>query len=112
MDGGRWSTDKDFHEDARRVLGFPDYYGANLDAFNDCLGDLPPHGEGTVLVFQHFDRFVQRDRPVAQAVLDIVARTSRGFLVGGRRMLALVQSDDPEIRFEPVGCLHLEPSSG
>ncbi len=29
------------HEYIARMLSFPDYYGANLDALWDCLGQLP-----------------------------------------------------------------------
>lgn len=29
------------HQLLKEALGFPDYYGCNLDALHDCLGDLP-----------------------------------------------------------------------
>jgi hypothetical protein len=29
-----------FHEKCRQALGFPDFYGANWDAWNDCMGYL------------------------------------------------------------------------
>jgi Barstar (barnase inhibitor) len=35
-----WRSEADFHEDVADVLKFPDYYGRNLDAFNDCMGDV------------------------------------------------------------------------
>jgi hypothetical protein len=36
-------------------------------------------------------------------VLDILADDARRFLLFGRRLLVLVQSDDPRITFAPVG---------
>ncbi len=30
----------DIHEKLADTLGFPDYYGMNLDALHDCLGDI------------------------------------------------------------------------
>ena len=32
------------HEILKEAFGFPDYYGGNWDAFNDCLGDLLTDG--------------------------------------------------------------------
>lgn len=31
-----------FHDDIAIKLDFPNYYGRNLDALNDCLRELPP----------------------------------------------------------------------
>ena len=28
------------HEEIKNALGFPDYYGKNLDALNDCLAEI------------------------------------------------------------------------
>jgi len=87
-----------------RLLGFPEYYGRNLDAFNDCLSDVDvPDEGGLVLVLDQFDGFARLNPPVAQALLDICADNSRRFLLTGRRFVVLVQSDDPRISFEPVG---------
>lgn len=33
-------TPGDVHDVLRDELGFPDYYGCNLDALEDCLGDV------------------------------------------------------------------------
>ncbi len=91
-------------ENLGKLLAFPEYYGRNLAAFNDCLSDIEiPHIGGLVLVFYQFDAFTRIDPSFAQAVLDICADNSRLFLLTGRRFLVLVQSDDPRISFKPVG---------
>ena len=105
LDCTSWESEDDFHRDIARVLNLPDYYGANLDAFNDSLGDLElPEGGGIALVFVRYDIFAQRLPTLAQTVLDIIEINSRLFLLySWAKMVALIQSDDPQIRFERVG---------
>jgi hypothetical protein len=37
LDASRWATEEDLHRDLASALSFPDYYGGNLDALNDCM---------------------------------------------------------------------------
>lgn len=106
LEASAWRSPADFHADVRRVLEFPSHYPGNLAGWIDCLGDLevPRHG-GVVLVIRHYDTFARADEKFAQILLDSIESTSRRFLVSGRRLLALVQSDDPRIRFERVGAM-------
>jgi Barstar (barnase inhibitor) len=104
FDASTWSTETQMHEDLGEALGFPDYYGNNLNAFNDCLSDLEIGDTGGhALVFRRYDVFAQNLPSVALPVLDIIAEQSRRFLLFGARLIALVQSDDPAISFPPVG---------
>ncbi len=75
-----------------------------MSAFGDCLGEIEiPEVGGRVIVFHRFDRFARREVEIAQQALDIVATTAWRYLLLGRRLVALVQSDDPNITFGPVG---------
>lgn len=40
LDASRLCTRTGAHEYLKEQLGFPDYYGRNLDALYDCLTDL------------------------------------------------------------------------
>jgi hypothetical protein len=93
------------HRDIAAALHFPDYYGRNLDALNDCMRDIEPAEESTgfVLVFTGYDRFADSCPYDAQVVLDIFASHARHAALFGQRMICLVQSDDPDIEFKPVG---------
>jgi hypothetical protein len=87
-----------------QLLAFPNHYGRNLNAFNDCLSDVDiPDVGGLVLVIHQFDVFTRSNQSFAQGVLDICANNSRRFLLTGRRFVVLVHCDDPRIAFEPVG---------
>jgi RNAse (barnase) inhibitor barstar len=104
LDCSGWRSEDDFHDAASRTLGFPDYYGRNLDAFNDCLCGIDiPEESGVVLAFRAFDVLHRLSPDRAWHILDIIARWSRFFLLIGKRLMALVQSDDADLRIKPVG---------
>jgi hypothetical protein len=106
MEAAGWSTPQAFHVDAKRVLGFPLHYAPNLMAWVDCLAELEvPDDGGLIIVFRGYDVFAKAQPQLAQTILDSIESTSRRFLLTGRRLLALVQSNDPRIRFERVGAL-------
>jgi Barstar (barnase inhibitor) len=110
IQASHWSTEHDLHRDIAAVLSFPDYYGRNLNALNDCMRDVvsqdygwTPNTAGLALVFTGYDSFAARCPRPAQIVLDIMADSSRSAALFGRRLMCLVQSNDPHIRFQPVG---------
>lgn len=110
LDAAEWISEDDLHDSMAAALRFPDYYGRNLNALNDCLRDVvsqdygwAPDATGLVVVLTHYDVFTERCRYPAQAVLDLFADHSRQAALIGRRLICLVHSDDPDISFEPVG---------
>jgi Barstar (barnase inhibitor) len=91
------------HADFQRTLSFPAYYGVNLNALNDCLSDLPvPEAGGIALSFTQFEKYaigagadlMVSGRPAAEVVVDILADTSRYFLLTG----GSVGKPDPDKR--------------
>jgi hypothetical protein len=49
-------TDFDsFHEECRRVFGFPNFYGRNMDAWIDCMSSLRDDDGMTELVLEGHD---------------------------------------------------------
>src|SRR5688572_20278636 len=111
LDACGWETAKDMHRDLARAFDFPSYYGHNLDAFDECLRDVvahrygwPERATGLVLVFTGYHAYAARESWDAQALLDAIARHARSALLFGERLICLVQSDNPLIEFDPVGC--------
>lgn len=99
----KWNK-KNFHEELKLNLNFPDYYGANLDAFNDCLGDMRnPRYKGLVIVFRQYDEFINNDRKSAEAILDIIANESWNWLLNGQKLITLIQSNDPYLELPKLG---------
>ncbi|MGH9269450.1 MAG: barstar family protein [Acidimicrobiales bacterium] len=110
MDASGWVSAEDFDDAISRALDFPDYYGRNLNALLDCLRDVgsyyygaDPDASGTAAVILGYDAFAARYRDLAQGVLDVFATAALESLLIGHRMLLLVQSNDPKLRFDDVG---------
>jgi len=104
FDCSTWSNETVMHQALSTGLDFPDYYGRNLDAFNDCISEIEiPEESGRVLILHRYDSFSAKFPKAAWDILDIIENNSRRLLLFGRRLLALVQSDDPTISFAAVG---------
>ena len=101
---GSWHSELSMHDELSSVLGFPAYYGRNLDALNECMSEdlAVPDVGGLALCLRRFDQFASRFTS-AHAVLNIFANASRAQLLRGRRLLVLLQSDDPRASFTGLG---------
>jgi RNAse (barnase) inhibitor barstar len=117
-----WDSEEKMHDSFKVELSFPDYYGRNLNALNDCMwSDLSvPDVGGLVLVLNHYDQFAKAaqieyehfakaieidhsdKRNAADIVLDVFVRASRYHMLFGKRLMTFVQSDDPRIRFDDL----------
>jgi Barstar (barnase inhibitor) len=112
FDCQKWVSGEAMHLDLTTVLSVPGYFGRNLDALRDSLSDLAvPDVGGSALMLRRFDAYSKGEgaamlpsgRTEAEEVLDILAGTSRYFLLTGKRFVVLVQSDDPTLRYERLG---------
>jgi hypothetical protein len=119
FDAALWTTPQDMYDDVARGLNFPDYFGRNLDALNDCMRDVAsrdygwsPDATGLVIVLSAFDAFASVDRQTAQMMLDIFADQARSAILLGNRIICLVQSNDAQLSFEPVGAMEVMWNEG
>ncbi len=103
MNCRNWNR-KNIHKNLKVALSFPDYYGENLNAFADCLNDMyNKRYRGLILVFRRYDNVVEEDGKFAEAILDIIAKESRVWLLTGKKLIGLIQSDDPHLHFPAIG---------
>jgi hypothetical protein len=115
-DASLWFSAADVHRDMAQMFGFPEHYGKNWAALNDCLGDVfdrddpadirPAGAAGVVMVLTGFDAFAARCPDEAHQLLDIYASQQRTALLSGHQLICLVQSDDPWLQLAPVGATH------
>lgn len=95
-----WTDEKQMHKQLKKKLGFPDYYGENFDALNDCLSDLEILNTGQIAIFKHLDSF---DAKRVHILLDVFASNSRRQMLFGKRLIVLAQVDNPNYQIDPVG---------
>jgi len=51
-------TGCDFHNKMKELFGFPDFYGMNFNAFNDCLNSLRYPEEGMSRIHLNKDEYL------------------------------------------------------
>ena len=56
LDGGRMQDRASLHAELKAKLDLPDWYGGNLDALNDCLGE---RAEKALVVLERFSDFAE-----------------------------------------------------
>ncbi|MFH1221551.1 MAG: barstar family protein, partial [Candidatus Micrarchaeota archaeon] len=95
-----WNSETEMHEQLKKKLNFPDYYGKNFPALNDCLSDLEIIGTGQIVVFHHLDSI---DGKTIHILLEIFANNARKQLLFGKRLIVLSQVDNPNFQTDPVG---------
>lgn len=76
------------------ALSFPDYFGRNLDALNDCLIDLSwlPEGEH-VLIWSAPQVLRTADPYNYQAILDVLTEAQGRSLIDPTRALTVVLTE-------------------
>jgi RNAse (barnase) inhibitor barstar len=90
LDASGWTEDADLHREIAAALDFPAHYGANLDALNDCLGDLDV-GDGLALAFIGYDAFAAHRPDTARIALEIIGAHCAAAATHGRHLSCLVQ---------------------
>ena len=68
LDGNRMDSRSALHAELREKLNLPEYYGKNLDALNDCLGEMR---ERPLLVIESAGRLLETDPAYAAALLRV-----------------------------------------
>jgi hypothetical protein len=99
-----------FHTQLSEVLRWEEQFGygpwrGNLDALNDGFGGYPLAGAGrSALVLEGFHGLVAMDGDFAHKVLDIIESAARDYLLLGKVLICLVQTDDNRYNCAPIGC--------
>ena len=74
LDGNRMTSREEAHEYIASELNFPEYYGKNLDALEDCLGDMP---EDTHIEILFKEKAVENMGRYAEKIFRVFERVAK-----------------------------------
>lgn len=105
----RFSGLDQFYRDVSDALNWTEQFGydrwnGNLNALNDGFRDEPfQSANDSAFCVEDFHLLVKKDRQTAEALLDILADQSRSYLLFGKRLIGLFQTDDNEFSTDALG---------
>lgn len=94
-----------FHDEARAKLRFPTDYGRNLPAFFEQITtlEIPEGVGGLAIVLVGIDPLVDKDAGFVHGILDALSQASQRYILTGRRLVTLVQTEEPDLELPPIG---------
>lgn len=95
VDGWTATTKAEFLAAAGAALGFPDTYGQNLDALEDCLRDVGADSTGTVLLWDGWSTLARGDLRTFAVLMEVFR--SRAAATGRPALTVLLRGDGPEV---------------
>ena len=79
-----------FHDVFTKEFDFPDYYGRNMDAWNDCMSDLGAEGEIVSILINDVTALKKRNSNIFEALIECSAFVNYRFTSeGGPPLIAL-----------------------
>lgn len=95
VDGWTATTKAEFLACVGEALGFPETYGQNLDALEDCLRDVGADVPGLVLLWDGWSILAREDQRTFSVLLDIFA--SRAAAAGKSPLTVLLRGSGTEV---------------
>jgi RNAse (barnase) inhibitor barstar len=90
IDIGNAKSKEDFLAQIAKELQFPDWFGTNWDALNDCLTDLTK--AGYVLIFENCENFAARHRPEFEGAIAVFVAAAEYWKLQGRPFWVLIEA--------------------
>ncbi len=94
IDGKDVTNKAKFIKAAAETMNFPDYFGDNWDAFDDCINDLSwLSANGYILLYTHPDNFAKNDPSEWSIALDVFQEAVEYWAGTDIPMYVLLQTD-------------------
>lgn len=94
LDGDLTPNEDAFLRNVAVAMSFPDYYGENWNALDECIQDLSwVPAAGYVLLYDDFERFARTDPAAWMIALDVFRTAVESWLDEGIPMYVLLRGD-------------------
>ena len=104
IEGQRLDKKEQFLNHAALAMHFPDYFGDNWDAFEDCLTDLSwIDAEQYLIVLDHTDVFAEHAPQHFDTLLEILKEAAEYWRGQGKPLIALLRGKHKVDGLETVG---------
>jgi len=93
-----------FLDEIAKTLHFPDYFGRNWDALNDCLTDLDwlPTKHGYVLLFENMEDFGANHQQEFSEAAEVLRSVSEYWKSQGRPVWTFIASSSAWVSTLPI----------
>lgn len=96
LEGKSIEKKEQFLNHAATVMHFPDYFGNNWDAFEECITDFEwLDAAGYVIHFDHTDNFAAHHESQLETVVELFQDAVDYWKAEGKSMLVLLSGNDP-----------------
>ena len=96
LEGKSIEKKEQFLNHAATVMHFPDYFGNNWDAFEECITDFEwLDAEGYVIHFDHTDNFAAHHESQLETVVELFQDAVDYWKDEGKPMLVLLSGNEP-----------------
>lgn len=92
IDGTTVDSKEQFLTVMAEALSFPDYFGMNWDAFEDCLTDMSAHEDagGYLIVYDGIQTFAEEDPENFDTAVEILKDAASFWTDQGKRMIVVL----------------------
>ncbi len=93
IDGTTVDSKEQFLKVVAEALSFPDYFGMNWDAFEDCLTDMSAHEDagGYLIVYHGMEVFAEEDPENFDTAVEILKDAASFWIDQGKRMIVVLR---------------------
>ena len=104
FDCEEWTNKEIMHNALHGQFDFPNYYGHNWDALQECLNEIEIQNNGLVVLFDNLDKV---NIKMAHTLIDVFVSSAQRHLIFSQRLLVLVKVESRKFELKPYGAREL-----
>lgn len=100
FDCTEWRDKEIMHKTLHSQFDFPNYYGHNWDALQECLNEIEIQENGLVVIFDNFNSMNIKH---AHTLIDVFVSSAQRHLIFSERLLVLIKVESRNFILNPFG---------